>query len=70
LYRLQIGAYSVPRHAVEALEKLKNADLKPAYERYNDLYRVVLPGIRGSELPYITAKLGAGGFKEALIREE
>jgi rare lipoprotein A len=70
LYRLQIGAYSVPRNAVEALERLKNAGLNPAYERLEDLYRVVLPGIHGNELPYITEKLGAAGFREALIREE
>jgi rare lipoprotein A len=70
LYRLQLGAFSVPRNAVEALEKLKNAGLNPAYERQGDLYRVVLPGIRGNEVLYIADKLGAAGFKEALIREE
>jgi rare lipoprotein A len=69
-YRLQVGAYSIPRNAVEAFDKLKAAGLNPAYERNQDLYRVVLAGLRSEEIPSIAEKLGAAGFREALIREE
>ena len=69
-YRLQVGAYKVPRNAVDAFDKLNNAGLKPAYEQYGDLYRVVLPGLRASQIPSIAQTLGNAGFQEALIREE
>ena len=70
MYRLQVGAYSVPRNAVDAFDKLKNAGLSPAYERSGDYYRVVLPGLRARDIPSITQTLGNLGFREALIREE
>ena len=69
-YRLQVGAYRVPRNAVEAFDRLKNAGLKPAYEQFNDLYRVVLPGLRATEIQAVAQILGNAGFPEALIREE
>jgi rare lipoprotein A len=70
IYRLQVGAYRIPRNAVEAFEKLKAAGLNPAYERNDDLYRVVLAGLRSEEIPLIAEKLGSAGFIEAIIREE
>ncbi|MDR1863637.1 MAG: septal ring lytic transglycosylase RlpA family protein [Treponema sp.] len=70
IYRLQVGAYKMPRNAVGTLEKLKNAGLNPAYERNRDLYRVVLPGVKAEDMPQITEKLKAAGFTQAVIREE
>lgn len=70
VYRLQVGSYKVARNAVDAFERLKNAGLNPAYERNGEYFRVVLAGIRGSEVQSITEKLGIAGFREALIREE
>ena len=69
-YRLQVGSYKVARNAVQSFEKLKNAGLNPAYERNGEYFRVVLAGIRGSEVQSIAAKIGSAGFREALIREE
>jgi rare lipoprotein A len=69
-YRLQVGAYKIPRNAMEAFERLRDGGLNPAYERSGDLYRVVLAGIRAEEVSGIAEKLGAAGFREALIREE
>jgi hypothetical protein len=45
-YRLQIGSYRVARNAVE---RLKNSGLNPAYERYSDgenseYFRIALAG--------------------------
>jgi rare lipoprotein A len=70
LYRLQVGAYRIPRNAIEAFEKLKGAGLNPAYERSGDLYRVVLAGLKSEDIPLTAEKLGAAGFTEALIWEE
>jgi rare lipoprotein A len=69
-YRLQVGSYKIPRNAVEAFDKLKNAGLEPAYERYEEYYRVVLAEVRAEDVPVVAEKLGAAGFREALIREE
>jgi rare lipoprotein A len=69
-YRLQVGAYRLERNAVEAFDKLKNAGLSPAYERAGEYYRVVLPHVKAADVPAYAEKLGALGFREALIREE
>ncbi|MDR1239879.1 MAG: septal ring lytic transglycosylase RlpA family protein [Treponema sp.] len=69
-YRLQVGSYRIARNAVDAFEKLKNAGLSPAYERYGEFFRVVLAGVRGEEVQSVAERLGAAGFREALIREE
>ncbi|MDR0759048.1 MAG: septal ring lytic transglycosylase RlpA family protein [Treponema sp.] len=69
-YRIQIGAYRVPRHAVDAFDKLKNIGLNPAYERSGEVYRVVLAGVQARDVESIAGKLGNAGFKEAVIREE
>jgi rare lipoprotein A len=70
LYRIQVGSYAQPRNAVEAFEKLKNAGLNPAYEKYQDYYRVVLSGIRNTDVKSVAEKLGQAGFMEALVKEE
>jgi rare lipoprotein A len=70
VYRLQVGSYRVPRNAVEAFEKLKNAGLNPAYERNGEYFRVVLAGIRAEDIAVVSEKIWTAGFGEALIREE
>jgi len=74
-YRLQLGSYKVARNAIDTFDRLKNSGFNPAYERYIDsnngeYFRVVLAGIRGTDVQLTTEKLGAAGFSEALIREE
>lgn len=70
LYRIQVGAYTVPRNAVDAFDKLKGAGLNPAYERSGDYYRVVLSGLNADELHGIAQTLGNLGFAEVLLRKE
>ena len=69
-YRLQVGAFRVPRNAVDALERLRNAGLDPKYEQYEDYYRVVLPGLRPEDILPVAIRLYSAGFVEAIIREE
>jgi rare lipoprotein A len=69
-YRIQVGSYRLARNAAETFDKLKKAGLNPAYEKYEDFFRVVLAGVRAEEVRPTTEKLGAAGFRDALIREE
>jgi rare lipoprotein A len=70
LYRIQVGSYKIPRYAVDAFDKLKNAGLSPSYERNGEFYRVVLAGVRADDVQSIAGKLGTAGFAEVIIREE
>lgn len=69
-YRIQIGAYKVPRHAVDVFDKLKNAGLNPSYEQSGEVYRVVLFGVKAKDVESVAEKIGSAGFNEAVIREE
>jgi rare lipoprotein A len=69
-YRLQVGAFTVPRNALNAFDKLKSAGLNPAYEQNGEFYRVVLAGLKASEIQAIAQILANNGFQEAVIREE
>ena len=70
LYRIQVGAFGVPRNAVDVFDRLKAAGLNPRYEQYGNLYRVVLPELRAADIPAIAQTLGNSGFQEVLLREE
>jgi rare lipoprotein A len=70
IYRLQVGSYKVAKNAVNSFDKLKDRGLSPSYERYEDYFRVVLGGVRGEDIQSLRVKLGAAGFREALIRED
>jgi len=70
LYRLQVGSYSVPRNAVVSFERLRDLGLNPAYERHGSFYRVVLAGLRATDIPVIAQILGNAGYREVLIRQE
>ncbi|MCL2233649.1 MAG: hypothetical protein FWB99_11315 [Treponema sp.] len=69
-YRIQVGAFTVPRIAVEAFYRLRNAGLNPRYERYGRFYRVVLPWLGAGDIPSIKQTLGTIGFREVIIRQE
>jgi rare lipoprotein A len=69
-YRLQVGAYKIPRNAVETFERLREAGLSPLYEVNGDTYRVVLANLNPEDIPSIAEKLAYAGFQEVLLREE
>ncbi|MDR3193257.1 MAG: SPOR domain-containing protein [Treponema sp.] len=70
IYRVQVGSYKNTWHAKEAYDRLTTVGFKPAYERYEDYIRVVIPGIRTQDMPAVAVLVGRVGFREALIREE
>jgi rare lipoprotein A (peptidoglycan hydrolase) len=69
-YRVQVGSFLNTYHAKEAFDRLTTLGFKPAYERYGDYIRVVIPGIRAADMPALARLIGRVGFREALIREE
>ncbi|WP_461251186.1 septal ring lytic transglycosylase RlpA family protein [Treponema sp. R8-4-B8] len=74
-YRLQVGSFRNAKNAVEAFDKLKASGLAPAYERFInsdnvEFYRVVVAGVRGSDVRLTAEKISAAGFREAIIKEE
>jgi len=73
-YRFQVGSFRVTRNAVAAFDRLKSAGLSPKYERHTDsegeYFRVVIAGIRGSDVQSASEKISSAGFREAIIREE
>ena len=69
-YRIQVGAYRSTINARDVFDHLVNAGFNPAYERYGDVYRVVLAGIRAPDMTEVARLLGAAGFAEVMVREE
>jgi rare lipoprotein A len=69
-YRIQVGAYKVTRNAVDTFDRVKSLGIEPAYERHDDLYRVVIGGIRAEDIQTLAGRLGSAGFREILVREE
>lgn len=69
-YRIQVGSFKLSRNAVEAINRIKAVGLEPAYERFQDLYRVVVAQVSESNLEMVKAQLGSAGFTAVLIREE
>ena len=70
LYRIQVGAYSVPRNAIDAFDKLINAGLSPNFVQSGDYISVVLAGVRAIDIAQIAQSLGNAGFPEVLVRAE
>jgi rare lipoprotein A len=69
-YRIQVGSYRNAKYAVDSFAQLQDAGLSPAYERYNDLYRVVLAQIESNHVQSVIDTLTKTGFQEILIKEE
>ncbi len=70
LWRIQLGAFAREENALRLVVRLRKAGLEPAYERTENSVRVVLPGIRTSELDKVKEALAAGSFNDYVIRQE
>jgi rare lipoprotein A len=67
---VQVGSFENRNLARAAFDRLKNAGFNPSYEPYNNLFRVVIPGVRAADIPQVARRLGAAGFTSAWIRKE
>jgi hypothetical protein len=70
IYRLQTGAFRDEQNAINLFDRLTLAGLSPFYERYDGFIRVIVSGIRSSNIADVAQRIGYAGVREALIREE
>jgi rare lipoprotein A (peptidoglycan hydrolase) len=70
VYRVQVGYFGNRNLARAVYDRLRDAGFSPAYEPYNDMYRVVISGVRAADIPSVARRLGAAGFSSAWIRKE
>jgi hypothetical protein len=68
LYRVQVGAFLSSGNAQGAYDRLNRASLNPVFERYNDFTRVLIPGVRAGDIPFLIERIKAAGFNEVYIR--
>jgi rare lipoprotein A len=70
IYRIQVGSFREASNAMKAYNKLTAAGFNPQWERHENMFRVVLTGVKTEEIPVVATKLGEAGFKEAVARLE
>ena len=71
LNRVQVGSFTVPSLAQTYFNNLRAAGFTTAaIERYQNLYRVVIPGVRPADVPQLEQRLRAAGFNDIWIRRE
>jgi cell division septation protein DedD len=70
VYRVQVGSFENRNLARAVFDRLKNAGFNPSYQPYNNMFRVVIPGIRAADMPQVARRLWAAGFTSAWIRRE
>jgi len=70
LYQMQVGAFKLLHNASNAHKKLVSASLKPSYEEYHDLIRVLIRGVGASDVPSYIEKIRKAGFSEVFIKLE
>lgn len=70
LWRIQLGAFTREENALRLVSGLRKAGLEPAYERTDTSVRVVLPGIRPSDLEKVKKALSEHAFTDYIIRQE
>jgi cell division protein FtsN len=67
VYRIQVGSFKNSANAEDAYNRAANAGFSPAYEQYQDYYRVIIRGVRAADMSNAAQLLGAVGFLEVLI---
>ena len=70
MYRVQVGSFRVARNAVDTFVRLRAADFEPSYERNGEFFRVVLAGIRGTEIQSTVERLAAMGHHGVVVMGE
>jgi hypothetical protein len=69
LYKIQVGAFANKTGADQLFAALQNAGFSPAHEKFGNWNRVIISGVRGSEVSDITRRLGSVGVKTVWLRE-
>lgn len=70
LWRIQVGAFTREENALRLVVSLRKIGFEPAYEKAEKTIRVVLPGIRPSDMKRVKEALNRGAFTDYIIRQE
>jgi len=70
VYRVQVGTFARTGLARNCFDRLRSAGFSAAFERFGDMYRVVISGVRAAEMPAVAQRLGDAGFEAIWIRRE
>jgi len=68
-YRLQIGAFGVLENALEYERRAKSLGFVVEREKHGSLTRVIILGVKASDVQLATQELEAAGFTEVWVRE-
>jgi cell division protein FtsN len=69
LYKIQVGAFVNKTGADQLFTALQDAGFSPAHEKFGNWNRVVISGVRGSDVSDMTRRLGSVGVKTVWLRE-
>jgi cell division septation protein DedD len=69
LYKIQVGAFVNKRGADQLFTALQNAGFSPVHEKFGNWNRVVISGVRGSDVSDMTRRLSSVGIKTVWLRE-
>ena len=69
LYKIQVGAFVSKTRADQLFAALQNAGFSPAHEKFGNWNRVIISGVRGSEVGDVTRRLGSVGVQTVWLRE-
>jgi len=69
-FRIQVGAFNNPVFAQDAFDRVRRTGYTPSFERHGSLYRVVISGVKASDVIQTEQRLESAGFSNLWIREE
>ena len=70
LWRIQVGSFAREENALQLVIKLRDVGFEPAYEKTATHVRVVLYGIRPTELNKVKEVLDRNNYRGYVIRQE
>jgi cell division septation protein DedD len=68
-YKIQVGAFVNKSGADQLFSQLRNAGFSPAHEKFGNWNRVIISGVRSSDVGDMIRRLGALGIKTVWLRE-
>jgi cell division septation protein DedD len=69
LYKVQVGAFKNKGGADQLFGKLSSAGFSPVHEKFGNWNRVIISGVRGSDVGDMARRLGVAGIETVWVRE-
>ena len=70
LWRIQLGSFAREENALRMVESLRKIGFEPAYEKADTTVRVVLYGIKDTDLEKVKTVLKINDYSDYIIRQE